>query len=105
MKKASKKKIPKRLQAVLWSTNVDLLDLKRHKEYIIHQVLSYGRLEDIRWLFRTYKKESIIKVFVTAAYKDYTASRFYFVKQYLLNLRHHPLDERLYVKNIPRRLD
>ena len=99
------KKIPKRLQAVLWSVNVNQLDIQRDKGYIIHQILSYGRLEDIRWLFEMYPKEDVQRVFSHIPYKDYRASRFHFVKEYLLGLTNHKLDERLYVKNIPRRLD
>lgn len=98
------KQIPKRLQAVLWSTDVKLLDLERDKGYIIHQIFSYGRLEDIQWVFKTYPKEEIKRVFINRPYKDYWPSRFHFVKQYLLGLTRYPLDERLYVKNTPRRL-
>ena len=97
-------KIPKHLQSVLWSTDVSLLDTKRDKNYIIHQILSYGRLEDIRWLLQTYTKKDIISVFANIPYKDYDAARFFFVKNHLLNLKHQLLDEMLYVKNIPRHL-
>lgn len=98
------KRIPKRLQSVLWSINIGLLDLKRDKNYITHQILSYGRLEDIRWLFQAYTQDEIKKVFTSIPYKDYNASRFAFVKDYLLGLTDFSPDERLYVKNIPRRL-
>lgn len=98
------KRVPKRLQAVLWSTDVGLLDFERDKNYIIHQILSYGRLEEIRWLFQTYTEDEIKKVFMVIPYKDYNASRFSFVKDYLLGLTSFSPDERLYVKNIPRRL-
>ncbi len=105
MKKAALAgKIPQKLQSVLWSTDVKLLDKERDKNYIIHQILSYGRLEDIRWLLSTYKKKAIIDVFAHVPYKDYEAARFYFVKNHLLNLKRQLLDEMLYVKNIPRRL-
>lgn len=97
--------VPKKLQAVLWSVDVKRLDIDRDKNYIIHQILSYGRLEDILWLFDNYAREDLRRVFTTIPYKDYSPSRFHFVKEYLLGLKHHSLDERLYVKNIPRRLD
>ncbi len=105
MKKASPtEKIPQKLQSVLWSTDVRLLDKERDKNYVIHQILSYGRLEDIRWLLQTYTKKNIKNVFTHVPYKDYAAARFYFIKNYLLNLKRQLLDEMLYVKNIPRRL-
>ena len=97
-------KVPKQLQSILWSTDVKLLDLDKHKNYIIHQVLSYGRLEEIRWLFKTYSKKTIQRVFTLAPYKDYNVVRFHFVKDYLLDLKHYSLDERRYVKNTPRYL-
>lgn len=43
-----KTKIPKRLQSVLWSVNIDGLDIKKNKSDIIHQVLIYGVLDDLK---------------------------------------------------------
>ena len=94
--------IPKEMQAVLWSVDVSHLEIEKDKRYIIHQMLSYGRMEDFKWVFRVYPKEEIIKVFTTFPYKDYTQSRFYFVKNFLLSLRNKSLNEKYYVKNIPR---
>ena len=94
--------IPKTLQAVLWSADVSNLDPQKDKAYIIHQVLSYGRMEDLKWVFIAYPREKIIEVFKNSPYKDYTKSRFYFVKNYLLSLKNDPIDEKNYVKNIPR---
>lgn len=103
-KTATTRKIPQKLQSVLWSTDVKLLDKDRDKNYIIHQILSYGILDEIRWLLETYTKKDIIHVFANVPYKDYDAARFYFVKNHLLNLKQQLLDEMLYVKNIPRHL-
>ena len=57
-----KKKIPKRMKWLFWSYDIESLDLKRDKEYIITQVLNYGTWEDLKWLFRIYSKEEIKKV-------------------------------------------
>lgn len=99
-----KMKIPRGLQSVLWSTNINLLDVERDKGYIIHQIFAYGRMEDILWVFKTYPKREIIKTFTSIPYKDYRAGRFNFVKNYLLDLKNYKLDDRYYVKNIPRAL-
>ena len=96
--------IPKHLQAILWSTNIAKLDLEKDAPYIIHQVLSYGRLDQIVWIFKNYSRSKIIEIFLNHPYKDYFASRFNFVKNYLLNLKNLSLDEKQYVKNIPRYL-
>lgn len=104
MNELQSKKIPKQLQSILWSADINNLDLGRDKGYIIHQIFSYGDLDDIRWLLKTYPKHLIKRVFINTPYKDYQASRFYFVKNYLLGLKNQDLDERHYVKNIPRDL-
>ena len=98
----SKKSVPKRLQAILWSADVKKLDLEKHKGYIIHQILSYGNLEDIKLLLKLYSKKDIVEVFMKIPYKDYRAPRFLLTKNYILNLNNFYPDERLYIKNIPR---
>lgn len=100
MTKATAKAIPKKLQAVLWSTNVDLLDIKRDKGYIIHQILLYGLLEDIRWLFKTYTKKEIIDVFLHHPSKIYSKEAFHFVKNFILGLRNKKLPQARYVTAI-----
>lgn len=95
-------KIPQRLQAVLWSTDVKLLDLEKDKGYIIHQIFSYGNLDDILWVIKTYSKKDIISTFTKIPFKDYRASRFNLIKNFLLGLRNFNLNEKLYIKNIPR---
>lgn len=93
---------PKDIQHILWSADINKLDLQADKHYIIHQIFSHGRFEDFRWLFRTYSFPDIIRVFTTVPYKDYRPARFHFVKSILLGLQDHALDKRRYVKNIPR---
>jgi hypothetical protein len=55
-------KILKKLQSVLWSYNVEDLDLKKDKEYIIAQVLNYGTWEDLKLLYKLYSEKEIKKV-------------------------------------------
>lgn len=92
--------IPKHLQSLLWSTNADRLDHKKDKAYIIHQVLIYGTLADIRWLFQTYPKQEIIRVFLTVPYKNYPRAVFHFIKNYILKLKDQTVDEELYITSI-----
>ncbi|PIV12741.1 MAG: hypothetical protein COS47_00935 [Candidatus Nealsonbacteria bacterium CG03_land_8_20_14_0_80_36_12] len=99
MKRKNLNKIPSEFQGILWSANVRELDLEEDKNYIIHQVLMYGSLEQIRWLFRTYKKEEIKKVFIENPVPIYTKPIFYFIKNIILNLKK-KLDEKKYIKNI-----
>lgn len=96
--------IPKHLQGVLWSADVTQLHTQRDAPYIVHQILSYGRFAEIEWLFANYPRSQIKEIFLTQPYKDYHAPRFNFVKNYLLDLKHQVINERRYVKNIPRDL-
>ncbi len=93
-------KIPKKLQPVLWSTNVNLLDSERDKYYIIHQVLIYGTFEDLKWLFEHYERQEIINVFLNKPYKNYPRNVFYFVKNYILDCENSRIDEDDYVTSI-----
>ena len=95
--------VPKTLQAVLWSRNVSKLDIKRDKNYIIHQVLMYGSLEDIKWLKKTYKPGDIKKEFIQKPRKLYTIPAYNFIKQYLLGINK-SLQEDRYVKTTPRNI-
>jgi len=96
-------KLPKTLQPVLWSVNTDNLGLEKDRYYIIHQILSYGRLDDISWLIHNYPRKEIIDVFMVS-FKDYARSRFYFVKDAILGLKQWHPDEKYYVKNISRNI-
>ena len=93
-------KIPKRLQSVLWSTDVNLLNLKKHQGYIIHQILLYGTFSDIRWLFDTYSKKEIITTFLTRPSKNYPREVFNFVKNYILSLKNKKIVEDKYVTSV-----
>ena len=95
-----KKTIPEKLQPILWSCDINQLDLERDKGYIIHQVLIYGAMDDLRWLMRVYNKEELIHVFLHAPYKNYPNYIYFFVKNYLLGLKDVSLDENQYVTSI-----
>ena len=81
--------LPKQLQPVLWSVNIGNLSLEKDKYYIIHQILSYGRLDDILWLMRNCQARFLwyrLRIM---------PSRFYFVKDALLGLKQWHPDERV----------
>ncbi len=93
---------PKSLQHVLWSVDVNKINLETDKAYIIHQIFAHGSFDDFRWLFRVYPLPDIIRVFTATPYKDYRPARFNFVKNILLRLKDRAMDPRRYVKNTPR---
>lgn len=57
-----KDKLPKSVQNVLWSYDIDKIDFDVHKKLIIAQVLNFGTKEATDWLFRKYKVGEIKKV-------------------------------------------
>ncbi len=79
-------KIPSNLQAILWSKNTTKLDRKKDKVYIIHQVLRFGDIENINWLFRAYSIDEIRNVFLEYPLPIYNKSSLNFVGNFLLNL-------------------
>jgi len=52
-------KIPKKMKWLFWSYDINSLDLEIDKDYIISQVLNYGTWEDLKWLFKVYRKRDI----------------------------------------------
>lgn len=93
--------IPKSLQAVLWSRGIENLDLNKDKEYIIHQVLAYGRWEDLVWLFDKYGKNQVREVFINYPTKNYSPAGLKFVGKILLEVGDQ-IDSRKYDRSTPR---
>ena len=91
--------IPHSLQGILWSKSIEKIDLLKDKTYIIHQILAYGDMEEIKWLFKTYGETEIKDVFINCPRNVYTRPVFLFIKNYILEIRE-ILDEKEYVKNI-----
>lgn len=93
-------KIPKNLQGVLWSVNVNNLNLEQDKYYIIHQILGYGGFDEIKWLLHHYSLEKIQEVFLKSPMKNYPKNNYYFAKNIVLDLEDKKLDENKYVTSI-----
>lgn len=91
--------IPSNLQSILWSKSVKKLDLEKDKIYVINQILAYGSLENVKWLFKNIPKSKIENIFINHPQKIYTKSAFHFTKTILLNLKIN-LDEKKYLKNL-----
>lgn len=93
-------RVPKHLQGILWSKDVKEIDPEKDRVYLIHQVLRYGDLDDIDWLFRQYEQEQVKRVFLESPLPIYSRSSLNFVKNYLLGLTGLPLDQKAYVKSL-----
>lgn len=57
-----KEKFPKSVEQVLWSYDIDKINLIAHKKLIITQVLNFGTSEATKWLFATYKINEIREI-------------------------------------------
>ena len=98
--KTENKKVsmPENLKGILWSKNINNLNLENDKIYIIHQVLAFGDIDEIRWLFKNYSPDEINSVFVNIPKRIYTRPIFLFIKDYILKIKTE-LDENKYVKS------
>ncbi|MCX6791651.1 MAG: hypothetical protein NT149_01270 [Candidatus Gottesmanbacteria bacterium] len=94
--------VPLSLQGVLWSKATSKLDCQRDKNYIIHQILSYGTWEHIRWLFDTYGRDEIKNIFLHYPAKNYTEKTFHFFGNVVLGIMPGSIDIKDYVKTLPR---
>lgn len=80
-------KIPHFLQPFLWSVNIADLNLKEDKIYIINQILSFGDMQALAWIFKTYSLQELRDVFLRHGMRIYREAGFYFVKDILLGIR------------------
>ncbi len=95
-------KLPKNLRGILWSRDINEIDLKKDKSYIIHQILAYGGWEHLTWLTQNYDKNQIREVFIKHPEKDYSERSFNFVQKVLLNIPNSSINKHDYVKTFPR---
>lgn len=56
--------IPSHLQTALWSVDINRLNLKKDKNYIITQVLNFGSRKDQNWLFNNYDTNVIKEILI-----------------------------------------
>jgi len=96
-------KIPKSLQPILWSRDVNNLNLKKDRAYIINQILAYGTADHLKWLFKNYPRRIVVNTFVEKPIKVYSPSAFNFVKTILLSKEKDIRQDR-YVENLPRNI-
>lgn len=61
------KRVPQELRWLFWNVDVDALELDRDADVVLARVLERGRLEDVRWLVRTYGLERIHEFFRAGA--------------------------------------
>ena len=53
---------PQSVKAVLWSYDLNVIEVQKDKKIIISQVLNFGSEEAIKWLFKQYSFEVVERV-------------------------------------------
>lgn len=85
-----------KIKHIWYSTNVDPSSTDS-----IHQILMFGKLEDIRSLKEVVGENAIKSAFLTSPKKIYTPAAFNFIKNFVLELTD-TVDEQQYLKHTPR---
>ena len=55
--------LPRLIKPLFWSYKFSKLDVHKHQQTIIKQIMEYGTMPMISWLFKTYKKNDLKKCF------------------------------------------
>jgi len=91
------REITKKFAPLFWFLDYKKLDPEKDKHLIIHQVLSYGTMDDMRELFRVYGFKTVKKEFKKPKRGLYQPNILAFC-QYILKIK--KLDEKKYLKNV-----
>lgn len=78
--------------------DISKLDLEKDRAYIVNQVLSYGTLDEISWLMKTYGRNVVKQVFLEQPMKVYTKQCFTLMKNVLFDLQQIHIPEEKYVQ-------
>ncbi|MGB9720039.1 MAG: DUF6922 domain-containing protein [bacterium] len=60
------KRIPKFLKKYFWDTNLEDLDFKKYRIYILKRILEYGDEKAVAWLWKNFKKSEVRKVLINS---------------------------------------
>lgn len=98
-RQAKNKKLPKWLQSVLWSYDISEMDIKTDKDLIIQQVLNYGTMEEIQWLFKVYTLRDIKNVLNNPSRGSWDSRVLnYWTK--IFKIKTHPIVYEMAIKNL-----
>lgn len=92
-----KQGIPKSFASYFWFVDHKKLNLEKDKHLIVHQVLSYGTMDDLRKLLKIYGLTVVQKEFKKPKAGLYQPNVLAFC-QYILGVK--KLDKQKYLKNI-----
>ena len=97
--KTKNRKLPRFLQPILWSYDISKMNTKEDKDIIIEQVLNYGTMREIKWLFNTYSLREIKNVIKNPSRGMWDPRILnHWVKIFKINL--HPIVYEMAIKNL-----
>ena len=77
---------------MFWDIDIERIDLKKNKEFVIERILEYGFTGQVSWLLKNYSRQSIIEVVKKSRNIDkitanYWAIHFHIKKEEILCLK------------------
>ena len=72
MSKKKTKNIPQFLRPFLWSYDLSRLDMEKHKNIIIKNILDFGTVQATDWLKENYSKDEIKKAIALSIQSDWS---------------------------------
>lgn len=72
MSKKKTKDIPQFLQPFLWSYDLSRLDIERHKNIIIKNILDFGTVQTTDWMKKNYSKNEIREAIKLSVRSDWS---------------------------------
>ena len=51
--------IPKKFNTLFWDYNINSIDEKKHRKFIVERFVEKGNTESLKWIFKKYKKSFI----------------------------------------------
>ncbi len=71
------KKEKELLRPIFWDTDINNLDLDKHRGYTIERILQFGRSEHLKWLLRKFNQNDIIETVRNSSNIDRRTANFW----------------------------
>ena len=73
--------IPKQYKKFFWDVDFNLLDLEKHRKFILERFLNYGTFDTFKWIFKTFDSEEVKEFIDKKGMHSLSRNSFYFWKK------------------------
>jgi hypothetical protein len=73
--------IPQQYKKFFWDVDFNLLDLKKHRKFILERFLNYGTFDTFKWIFKTFDSEEVKELIDKKGMHSLSRNSFYFWKK------------------------